>query len=86
MASMLAKAPRAFQIFISHADLAGITASVVAIVLYNTLHLFCNMSLWTDHNLMKNKYIKTIINRLTSNLAGVKGSSFFDACLSFPGW
>jgi hypothetical protein len=54
---MLAKALEAFQIFISHADSVGNAASTAAIVAHMTLHMFRNMELWTDCNLLTNNHI-----------------------------
>lgn len=53
IASMLAKALTAFQIFISHEDSIGNAGSAAAIVDHETLHLFRNICLWTDSNLLK---------------------------------
>jgi len=83
IASMLAKALKAF---INHADSAGHAAWAAAFAAHETLHPFCNRSLWMGRNLMKKQPHKICINRLTSDPAGVKSSSFFDTYFSFRGW
>jgi len=56
------------------------------VAVFETLHSGCNTGLWMVCKIMKTQPYKIAQNQLTSNLAGVKGSSFFDACLSFPDW